>query len=162
MNKLQQFKSESKQIRENLEKVARKRDELVKEILNYENEIEMYLDQEENLRNEMKAYEDEQMEVMTDEETDEGWRELLIKARIVKAEKNQLIKERKILLRGVVNYVKNMWLKREVSIQEKIERLQEKENDLYGKVYRLSEILFKRDQNPDYIWFKTSEDEDIV
>lgn len=103
------------------------------------------------------------MALDSDDETEEGWQSLLIKARIVKGEKNQLIKERKIIPRGVVNYIKNMWFKREEVVQERIEKLQDREmyyapmtrkrNYLYRKV-RVSQKLFEQTNNRNIYFIK--------
>jgi len=137
MNRL---KFEKEQIRKKIEKYAEEREELLIKVYNKEKEIEELFEEEERIEQKLKEIEEELMSIDTLLENDEGVLELLEGAKRVKKEKNFLIKERKILCRGIASFVKIQWGNREDKLNDLIERLQEKENYLYEKVNRLQRM----------------------
>jgi len=159
---MDQFLNESLSIRQRIQTYASQRETLLREVMQIEDQIEYELNQEEILMSKIKQYEQELMELDSTDETEEGWEDLLMKARIVKGEKNQLIKERRIISRGRVNYLKNRWFEREEKLSVKIEQLQIKENQLYEKVRRVSRKLFEQHGNLKYIFFEDERDKDEI
>lgn len=134
---LNHLRYQKRQVREKIEKLANEREELLLKIYQKEKDIEEEFEKEENIEGKLREIEGELMSIDTQLIDDEGITELLEGAKKVKYEKNFLIKERKILCRGLASFVKKQWGEREDKLNIWIEKLQEKENYLYEKAWKL-------------------------
>lgn len=100
---MEKFKKESKNIRMKLEELCEKRNHKIVEIVEIEKEVEIYLEQEKVLKDQMIEYKMEIMSLDTEFEDEKGIEELRKEIDMIKEEKNFLIKERKLVSRGIAN-----------------------------------------------------------
>jgi hypothetical protein len=105
---MEKFQKKSFQIRNKIEELCEKRNENILEIVEIEKEIEVYLSLEQTLKDEIIDHKLELMTLDSEYEDENGIKELQKEIEIVKEEKNFLIKERKLVSKGIANHLRNI------------------------------------------------------